>query len=39
VVGILPLRHRVQTGSGAHTASYTMGTGDSFSGGKAAAGT
>jgi hypothetical protein len=28
--------HVVQTGSGAHPASYTMGTGGSFSGGKAA---
>jgi hypothetical protein len=27
--------HSVQTGSGAHTASYTMGTGGSFPGGKA----
>jgi hypothetical protein len=26
------LHHVVQTGSGAHPASYTMGTGDSFSG-------
>jgi hypothetical protein len=30
------LHHRVQTGSGAHPASYTMGTGGSFPGGKAA---
>jgi hypothetical protein len=30
------LHHRVQTGSGAHPASYLMGTGDSFPGGKAA---
>jgi hypothetical protein len=29
------LRHRVQTCSGAHQASYPMGTGASFSGGKA----
>jgi hypothetical protein len=28
--------HVVQTGSGAHVASYPMGTGDSFPGGKAA---
>jgi hypothetical protein len=28
--------HRVQTGSGAHPASYPMGTSDSFVGGKAA---
>jgi len=28
--------HRVQTGSGAHPASYPMGTGGSFSEGKAA---
>jgi hypothetical protein len=28
--------HRVQTGSGAHPASYPMGTGCSFLGGKAA---
>jgi hypothetical protein len=28
--------HSVQTGSGAHLASYPMGTGDSFPGGKAA---
>jgi len=26
--------HRVQTGSGAHSASYPMGTGDSYSGAK-----
>jgi hypothetical protein len=32
------LRHSVQTGSGAHTASCTVGTGDSFSGGKVARG-
>jgi hypothetical protein len=30
------LLHSVQTGSGAHSLSYTMGTGDSFSEGKAA---
>jgi hypothetical protein len=30
------LLHSVQTGSGAHPASYPMGTGFSFSGGKAA---
>jgi hypothetical protein len=30
------LLHSVQTGSGAHPASYTMGTGSSFPGGKAA---
>jgi hypothetical protein len=29
-------QHRVQTGSGAHTASYTMDTRDSFAGDKAA---
>jgi hypothetical protein len=29
-------RHRVQTGSGAHPASYPMGTRGSFPGGKAA---
>jgi hypothetical protein len=28
--------HRVQNGSGAHPASYSMGTTDSFPGGKAA---
>jgi hypothetical protein len=28
--------HRVQNGSGAHSASYPMGTGGSFPGGKAA---
>jgi hypothetical protein len=32
----LSLLHVVQTGSGAHPASYPMGTGGSFSGGKAA---
>jgi hypothetical protein len=30
--------HRIQTGSGAHPASYPVGTGGSFSGGKAAGG-
>jgi hypothetical protein len=30
------LHHRVQNGSGAHSASYPMGTRDSFLGGKAA---
>jgi hypothetical protein len=30
--------HRVQTGSGAHPASYPMGTGSSFPGGKTAGG-
>jgi hypothetical protein len=30
------LHHRIQTGSGAHLASYSMGTSGSFSGGKAA---
>jgi hypothetical protein len=30
------LNHRVQKGSGAHPASYPMGTRDSFPGGKAA---
>jgi hypothetical protein len=30
------LRHRVQTGSGAHPASYPMGTRDFFLGGEAA---
>jgi hypothetical protein len=34
--GNFSLRHRVQTGSGAHPASYPMGTGGSFPGGKAA---
>jgi len=29
------LRHRFQTGSGAHTGSYQMGTGGPFSGGSA----
>jgi hypothetical protein len=36
--GNFPLHHRVQTGSGAHQASYPMGTGDSFPGGKAVGG-
>jgi hypothetical protein len=35
-VGNLSLHHRVQTGSGAHPASYPMGTRGSFPGGKAA---
>jgi hypothetical protein len=30
------LHHRVQIGSGIHPASYSMGTGGSFPGGKAA---
>jgi hypothetical protein len=34
--GNFSLHHRVQTGSGAHPASYSMGTKDSFPGGKAA---
>jgi hypothetical protein len=34
--GNFSLRHRVQTGSGAHPASYSIGTGGSFPGGKAA---
>jgi hypothetical protein len=34
--GSLSLLHRVQTGSGLHPASYSMGTGGSFPGGKAA---
>jgi hypothetical protein len=34
--GNFSLRHRVQNGSGAHPASYPMGTGGSFPGGKAA---
>jgi hypothetical protein len=33
--GILPLRNRVQTDSGAHPASYPMGNGGSYLGGKA----
>jgi len=35
MAGII-LRHRVQTGSGAHPLTYTMGTGGSFPGGKTA---
>jgi hypothetical protein len=34
--GDFSFHHRVQTGSGAHPASYPMGTGASFRGGKAA---
>jgi hypothetical protein len=34
--GNFSLYHRVQTGSGAHPASYPMGTRGSFPGGKAA---
>jgi hypothetical protein len=34
--GNFSLHHRFQNGSGAHPASYPMGTGGSFSGGKAA---
>jgi hypothetical protein len=34
--GNFPLHHRIQTGSGAHPASYPMGTRGSFLGGKAA---
>jgi hypothetical protein len=34
--GNFSLRHHVQTGSGVHPASYPMGTGSSFTGGKAA---
>jgi hypothetical protein len=34
--GNLSLHHRVQNGSEAYPASYPMGTGDSFTGGKAA---
>jgi hypothetical protein len=34
--GNFSLRHRVQTGSGAHSTSYPMGTRGSFPGGKAA---
>jgi hypothetical protein len=33
--GNFPLHHRVQNGSGAHPASYPMGTRGSFPGGKA----
>jgi len=35
-VGNFPPHHRVQTGSGAHVASYQTGTGGSFLGDKAA---
>jgi hypothetical protein len=35
-VGNFALRQCVQTGTGAHPASYPMGTGGSFPGGKAA---
>jgi hypothetical protein len=34
--GNFPLHHRIQNGSGAHPASYPMGTRGSFPGGKAA---
>jgi hypothetical protein len=34
--GNFSLHHRVQSGSEAHSASYLMGTGTSFPGGKAA---
>jgi hypothetical protein len=34
--GNFSLNYRVQTGSGAHSASYSMGIRTSFSGGKAA---
>jgi hypothetical protein len=34
--GNFSLHHRVQNGSGAHPASYPMGNGGSFPGGKAA---
>jgi hypothetical protein len=34
--GNFSLRHRVQTGSGAHQASYPIGAGASYSGSKAA---
>jgi hypothetical protein len=34
--GNISLHHRVQNGSGAHPASYPMGTGGSFPGSKAA---
>jgi len=34
--GILSVRHRVHIGPGAHTSSYPVGTGSSFSGGNAA---
>jgi hypothetical protein len=36
VAGNFSLHHRVQKDSEAHPASYSMGTGGSFSGGKAA---
>jgi hypothetical protein len=36
VLGFDSLHHRIQNGSGAHRASYPMGTGGSFPGGKAA---
>jgi len=32
---VLPIRNRVHTGSGAHSASYPMGTERSYPGGKA----
>jgi len=35
-VGNFSLRHRVQTGSGTHPASYSMSTGGSFPGGRTA---
>jgi hypothetical protein len=35
-VGNFSLHHRVQNGSGAHPASYPMGSGGSFPGGEAA---
>jgi hypothetical protein len=35
VAGNFSLHHRFQNGSGAHPASYPMGTGGSFPGGKA----
>jgi hypothetical protein len=34
--GIFFLHHRIQTGSGAHPSSYSLGTRGSFLGGKAA---
>jgi hypothetical protein len=34
--GISFFRHRIQTSSGAHPASYQMGTGGSYTGGKMA---
>jgi hypothetical protein len=36
VTGNFSLRHRLQNGSGAHPASYAMGTRGSYPGGKAA---